>query len=276
MLPKPKESNTEHVKRDSLLCLALMMPYSSEQGLLVMQHEKKMSIFQCDHFRIYSSQKIRLAPHLFTHKIYTTQKCEMGGQSGTALNTEIFMAFWRAVIEDGMYRHTAWTVKVDPDTVFFPQRLRPLLHKYDWGVQKDGLYLNNCGHGLHGPIEVLSQNAIRTLALKTHDCYLAFTGICHGPGDCSWGEDKWVDQCFIRFTDVKRVFAWQLLVEDHCDPWPSWRDCKDWNRVAFHPFKDIFDHQACVERAEATRPSDTSAHHHHHHHAHHPNHKHHK
>merc|ERR1712050_792410 len=50
-----------------------------------------------------------------------------GGKWNTALNTDIFIGVWNAVSLLGRYQYHDWTVKVDPDAVFFPERLRELL-----------------------------------------------------------------------------------------------------------------------------------------------------
>ena len=57
----------------------------------------------------------------------------------------------------------AWVIKVDPDTVWSPARLRPVLHGLSWGLEDDGIYLNNCGEGLHGPVEIFSTRAFLAL-----------------------------------------------------------------------------------------------------------------
>lgn len=54
---------------------------------------------------------------------------QYGGKWGTALNTGVFNRLWTEVITLGRYRKFDWTVKVDPDAVFFPSRLRMLLKR---------------------------------------------------------------------------------------------------------------------------------------------------
>lgn len=76
---------------------------------------------------------------------------------------------------------------------------------------------------------------------------------CNGPCTGWWGEDIWSDQCLYQFTDAKRVFEPRLLLEDHCDPKPGWRDCSDSEVVAFHPFKKPEEYQTCFERASGMK-----------------------
>merc|ERR1719433_578374 len=91
---------------------------------------------------------------------------EFGGKWHTAMNTDIFIRVWDAVIDLGIWKHHAWTVKADPDSVFFPARLRQMLVDEPAGL----IYLNNCKYGLHGPIEVLSQQALSAYANRGRAC----------------------------------------------------------------------------------------------------------
>ncbi|CAE8593382.1 unnamed protein product, partial [Polarella glacialis] len=83
---------------------------------------------------------------------------------------------------------------------------------------------------------VFSQNALRTLALQSKNCFWAENDW----GNWQWGEDMWVDQCFMKTAFENRVFIPQLMVEDHCDHWWGWESCTAVDRVAFHPFKDLW------------------------------------
>lgn len=55
----------------------------------------------------------------------------------------------------------AWVVKLDPDTVFIPERLGPILPS---GSPR--AFIQNCNEGLHGPIEVISREALKRLGLE--------------------------------------------------------------------------------------------------------------
>lgn len=269
-LSKPKPA---HI---SIFCVALFLAYSSEQELLVNSFHRNTSLFQCDHHAIYSSQVLELTPGLISRRIPSTMLAEVGGQWVTVLNLGIFLALYRQLIIDGDYAKFDWTIKVDPDTVWFPQRLRSSLVKYSWGVGGDGIYLNNCPDGLHGPIEVFSKAAFRALGLKTYECNVQLNGpkciqnceqvwnqlkICNGNCIDWWGEDLWVDQCLMRFSEARRALAKDLLQEAHCHPsgWQKkdWKSCKYKEIVAFHPFKDVGEYNKCLDSALADEHSAT-------------------
>lgn len=258
----------------SLFCVVLFLAYTSEQELLLNAFDRKVGVFQCDHHAIYSNQVVELRPGLVSRRISSSMKAELGGQFVTRMNLGVFMALCRQLIIDSDYLNFDWTVKVDPDTVWFPQRLRSSITEYTWGVSGDGIYLNNCPNGLHGPIEVFSQGALHALFLKIPTCNAKFNGpkciqncegvwkqvsVCNGECIDWWGEDIWIDQCLKRFSTARRAFAKDLLQEEHCQLPPSgklprwgktdWASCKYQDVVAFHPFKNVSGYNQCLDNA---------------------------
>jgi hypothetical protein len=229
----------------SLFCFALMLPGSYEQDLLAMQYNAKVSLFQCEGFAVLSNKSIVIAPGLTSGVADSDLQCKKGGEFGTALNLDIFIAVWEKVIADGVYLKHDWTVKVDPDAVFFADRLRSIV-----GVHSEtptGVYLNNCKYGLHGPIEVFSKNAVTSWATGRQQCQDYFWKLCHG--DCFWGEDLFIDQCLWKVLKIRRDNDWRLLTEDHCSPPKDWDSCEDASRVSFHPFKKADAYMKCVKTA---------------------------
>jgi len=103
----------------SLYCFALTIPNSYEQGLLAMQHQRSTSIFACEEYAIFSNASMTIAPGVETHLVNTSLACQFGGEFGTALNLDIFREVWKAVVQETRYNLHEWTVKVDPDAVFF-------------------------------------------------------------------------------------------------------------------------------------------------------------
>lgn len=218
----------------------------------MIQFQQQAGIFQCDAETIYSSQVIEIAPDTVTHAVDSDLKCESGGEFNTALNLPIFLAVWEKVVQEGTFGAYAWTTKVDADSVFFPDRLRYALQKYEKeeAFQKEdslGVYLNNCQYGLHGPVEVFSRSAVKTWSEGTTRCLKHFYHLCDG--DCNWGEDLFIDQCLWKVLGAKREDDWGLLVEDHCSPPENWENCKGSWHVAYHPFKTGYDWMQCFENA---------------------------
>jgi hypothetical protein len=221
-----------------------MVPSSYERGLLAYQYEGAGGVFGCDEYAIYSNVSTEIAPGCFTLKVDMDLRSEMGGEFGTALNTGVFLSIWQSVVGAGRYKLHDWTVKVDPDSVFFAPRLRLLVqsHKEVAG----GVYLNNCKFGLHGPLEVFSTNAVTAWDGAQERCQKHFWNLCSG--DCNWGEDMFIDQC-LNYTGVQRDDDFNQLLEDHCAPPEGWDECLDPVVVAFHPFKTVEEQKACVKNA---------------------------
>jgi len=92
------------------------------------------------------------------------------------------------------------------------------------------MYIMNCKHGLHGPLEVLSRQAVQRLTSRLHECDL----LRQKP----WGEDRFLFNC-LDLLGVRRANEYKLLL---AEPGKCSRDtsaaraCASAN-VAFHPYK---------------------------------------
>jgi hypothetical protein len=243
----------------TLFCFALMVPHSYEQKLLAMQFKAKVSLFACNAYTVYSNATIWVSRGLTTSVVDSNLTCSKGGEFGTVLNTNIFLTIWTKVVSEGLYLEHDWTVKVDPDAVFAPARLRGILQSYK--EVGNGVYLNNCKYGLHGPVEVLSRRAVQAWSQGWPWCQAHFRERCHG--DCLWGEDMFMDQCLSKVLGVTRQNDFRLLAEDHCDPPSGWQSCTDSSMAAFHPFKTLSGYQHCLQntgkKALEGVPASTSA-----------------
>jgi hypothetical protein len=237
----------------SLYCFALMLPEGYELGLLKWQEEHKVGIFGCDKAAVYSNKEIAVAPNVVTEVVNSTLKCGFGGDSQSALNAWIFISVWYQVIHVGDYKKHDWVVKVDPDAVFFADRLGRVLAQH-----KGAGYINNCKYGMHGPIEVFSSGAIDTLA---EDYKRSWDG--KGPKKCiknlhfgQWGEDMFIDQCLDKILDVKpRPTEPKLMCESHCEC-NAWYWCNEGEDVvSYHPFKSIASYKNCLSNALGGGPS---------------------
>jgi hypothetical protein len=224
-----------------------MRPDSYEVKLIKKQHEVGISIFGCDEHTVFSNRPVAYAPGHVSSVVDTNLTCEIGGEFRTAMNAAIFQVVWRKVISDARFRYHDWTVKVDPDSVFFPERLRRTLVERFEQVPPNGVYLNNCKFGLHGPLEVLSRVAVMRWAAGMDGCEAHFRReACEGK-PCPWGEDLSMDQCMWKILKVERVNVSSLLNEAHCES-ADWEYCSAGD-VAFHPFKTVEHYWRCLRNA---------------------------
>lgn len=184
---------------------------------------KHTSVFACGTWSVFSDTD-DLAP--VPVKNIGSLQSKMGSW-GSWCNTQVFLRAWDAVIKEGKYSTKAWTLKVDADTVFAPDRLR-------WHVQQmkpsEPWYLRS-GNMMLGAIEVFSNAAVTVFAEKHGD-------VCIFGLDSS-GEDGYVDDCMQKMK-VPSKTDWNLLRSTRIP-----QDCGDGSAVAFHPFKDVGSFTAC-------------------------------
>jgi len=240
------DNSSQAGKKDTLFCFCLILPRGYEPKLLSLQHAWDAGIFGCDDHAIYSNETVKVTSGIQTMVIDSNLSAPRGGEFKTALNLDIFITVWNKVILEGRFMHFEWTVKVDADVVFFPDRLRIALWRHVPDSDR-GVYLNNCKFGLHGPIEVFSHKAVQSWGAGYKRCIKHFTRLCSG--DCKWGEDMFIDQCLKRVIKCRRDDEFSLLMEDHCDPPPQWESCNATNITAFHPFKHVLDYRRCLMNA---------------------------
>jgi len=242
---------------NSMFCFALMLPFGGERKLLAYQWSKGASIFACNGYAVYSNMSLQVGPGLNTKIVASNLACGFGGDSNTALNSWIFIAVWDKVTNDQEYRRYKWVVKADPDCVFFPDRLVPILR-----ANAQASYINNCQYGLHGPIEVFSRAAIDRLA---QDYAQSYDG--KAPARCVkeqnfglWGEDMFIDQCFNQVLKLPiRATEPRVLCEDHCDCSEFFWCTAGADRVAYHPFKTVGAYDACIGNALTQTPPSVMA-----------------
>jgi len=227
----------------SLYCFSLMMPFGYEVSLIRTQLAKGASIFSCNAWDVISNESVVLSPGppsiIRTEVMPGNMVCKFGGPYDTALNSEIFWRVWVKVFELKRFVEYDWSVKMDPDAVWLPNRL--LMHVVD-REPASLVYLNNCDEGLHGPIEVISKGGMKAFDLgKQH---------CHDLLIKEWmtyGEDVWVRRC-MGLLSVARIDDYMLLREKACKPFKDPMPC-DTQAVAFHPLKSPARYFACLDQA---------------------------
>jgi hypothetical protein len=226
------------------------------------------SIFGCDEFVVFSNVSTVIAPgepqpgrkhlrdvsagtpllttrfHGDLEPLHSKQPME------TILNANVFMRVWDAVLLDGRYGRHDWVVKVDPDTVFFPDRLKQHLLTLSSSSKAKGMYFLNCKKtlGFFGALEVISRSAVET--------YFKSKALCRE--SLPWermGEDFWMHGC-LGFVGVEKEIDYDLLSDSYCDEQPS--PCVS-NKVAFHPFKTALSYSKCYSEAMNLPQTDKHA-----------------
>jgi len=144
----------------SLFCFTVISLTNYELDLMRLQMEKGLGVIACEDYAVFSDGKKWLSagptflgqgPQMLVETVEVPNLHVSGATEVNSaalesswLNTEDFMAVWEKVISDGVFRKRDWTVKVDPDAVFLPARLRAVLGtSTDIPVNKS-TYLRNC------------------------------------------------------------------------------------------------------------------------------------
>jgi len=200
-----------------------------EGRIVEAMRKAKASIFSCDGSAIYQGAQAAK------------------GEWKSIKNTDIFAKVWEDVKGGGEYLKHPWTVKVDADAVFFPDRLRLKIQKYIKPPPRTALYFHNIDFKFNfmGALEVMTKEAVVTLLAGFGDC-LEHIGT-------DGGEDIFTMQCLdalgvghmddFSFLDDKYAHpgSFNLFDVDACDN-PA--------VVAFHPYKAVNSWMGCYKVAQ--------------------------
>jgi len=214
---------------------------------------RRTGIFACQEYAVYSDfqelQQIGIGPdgmEIMTALIPPVRQLSglLGdvSQAKTCTSASTSLTIWDLVKHDGRFRHHHWTVKVDPNAVFLPDRIKLVLKKHTTPAQS--LYVMNCNK--NGPpqmlqaLEVLSRKAMESYAVHYWKCKasLKWQGLC---------EARFMAACLDQLG-VKRLGEWQMLGDSSC----TYAACSDGTRVAFqHEYQDEKSWITCFEEAIA-------------------------
>jgi len=215
-----------------------------EVDLIRSQFQRRASIFACNDYAVISSQSLSLGQDECGKRVSawpnTVLKPADVGQldyahgvtTNSFLNTQTFISAWDMLMSSGTIWSHAWIVKVDPDAVLFPDRLRRHLapHTGPPNFVLNCLY-NNVAR-LFGAIEVFSIPAIAQ--------YHTNPAACKNMDWHGWGEDSYMQKC-MSVLNVPSVLDYSLVGDQRCRAVP----CTDHATAAFHPFKDPGAYWAC-------------------------------
>jgi len=226
----------------ALYCFMMSMTSGYEPDLIRKQIVKHAGIFNCKVHQVFSTEELDLGNGFFATKIGAAVSKK--GAWGSWLNTENFLRAWDSILAEGKFRSCDWTVKADPDAVFFPDRLQLHLKQSFPGGTAGSFYIRNCpkSFGMLGSLEVFSTAAVDKFGHNRHTCREKWH-----PEDS--GEDGYIQACMEGIGVVgKEDFS--LLIDGYC----GFGSCANnhWN-VAFHPYKDKSSWFQCWDQVVAAR-----------------------
>jgi len=237
---------------------------STELELLKEQKRRGVSIFRCAESAVYSDVEVPIALGMSTIKVEDVKNdfhFAKRKSTGAWVNTGMFIQVWKKIGEAQYWARHNYVVKVDPDAVFFPNKLYEKLRGR--GVTAEGVYFENCkyvDYGYFGNLEVFSKIAFGTLLGNLDTCYTEVPwkiGIKNGKYG-PMGEDLFAQVC-MDSKGVTKVEAWDLTTDGACEadrPEAQKKNkkyqptCAGTSTPTIHPFKDPKEYFACMEAAE--------------------------
>jgi len=251
----------------SLFCFSVIRVEGYEADLMRDQMAQGAGIFACDEFAVFSAASYVGAATTYWHPAsddnivqpMVTLNLGLGpvgrvdtiafeptyvgtSMDHTAGNTKLFLRVWQQVLATGKHINTDWTLKVDPDAVLFPSRLRSQLLPHNG----QNTYIVNCNKPgmnpmMFGSVEIFSKLAMQNFFVRQQECL-------DGLSWKAWGEDYFMGQCLDKLG-VGRTDMFDLVSDGVC----KGVDCGNPNAAAFHPKKDSASWMACLRQAEASR-----------------------
>jgi len=229
----------------TLFCFSVMAPAGHEHDLVVWQLRHGVSIFACEEHAVFSNSSVQIGPGVRAHVVNHQLRCRPNAGADWAFNGWMFIEIWRGVILHGMWQYHDWTVKVDPDAVFFPDRLRYLLREHQGDT-----CLINCKVGVHPPTQAVRRNAMAVLAedyasswdgKSPKTCMMRLQPIEYG--NCT--RDTFLDACLSKVLLSKPTLVNQRL---SCH---SACNCKEWSQcntdyASFHPHRTVESYEGCM------------------------------
>lgn len=226
----------------TLFCFEIIRAGTYEKDVVVKQKEIGASIFGCEASVVASDEVIDLGDG--TSTISVGDLSTGSGVETHFANTDIFSRTFDMFKEKGEIFKYDFVVKVDPDAVFLPTRLKERLRtEVPRSQQKPSVYFQNCFFQdkpwMFGAIEVLSIGALNAY-------YSGRESQCRSQLDYdNMGEDTFLAKCLdLLHVEAKQDF--DLLSDGYCSEAPG--DCKS-GQVTYHPFKDPGSWEVCFHAA---------------------------
>jgi len=219
----PAAGKGEQVAGDRLFCFMAYLPGSKEVDLMNVAKKRKASIFACDGSAVFES----------------FQSASNGWDTGeaTLANTDVFLNVWKQVKKNKQYLEYDWTVKVDPDAVLVPDRLRAHIRALNPPAFRPIYLKNNAidkglgNNGFLGAVEVFSKQAVQIYLDNWKGCKQSF--------GLNASEDGFFKGC------MDALGVGFMLDSQMFNPDKSPGACSQQDKAAFHPLKQSDQWECC-------------------------------
>lgn len=173
------------------------------------------------------------------------------------LNSPTFIGAWNIILGSNVWIKSDFTVKADPDAVFFPERLRPYLkfhpnfrHHNPWFSTNCKFGENNEKDALFGSLEVFNKKSMKELSTKAKICKEELPWLRRG-----WGEDRYIQECMMQIVEASHSNMERELKDNACghakQPKKKYT-CDESAAVAYHPYKTLGEWKQCYETSVGT------------------------
>ena len=253
----------------SLFCFAMYVvdmgppgkrPPNHQLELLRTQHQASTSIFGCPEYAVYSDVTADIGGGVSTKVVSDVDgdwhDYKRKDKPNMWANSMIYFQTWKAIKAEGSWSKHDWVVKVDPWSVFMPQRLVDFLATQS--TTATGNYYETCEfvqEGAFGALEVTSNKAFGVFLERLDECKANLK--YGGGGDWKygpWGEDLFQQRCLDRHG-IDKLPGYGLTNTGTC---PNNRpktertntkyvpSCYDFKAAVLHPFRDTKGYFACL------------------------------
>jgi len=239
-----------------------------EIALLRMQYERKLGVFSCPGYDVFSDANVNIGQGYDAIKVddpLNEFHLVKRKKSKTWVNTGMFKQVWKKISEKGTWANFDWVIKLDADAVFVPWRLQKVLSMQP--VSWTGTYVENCAgvqYGFFGNVEVLSHKAFETLNDNIDSCsqnikWASMRATPWGP----IGEDLFAQKC-MDSKGVSKIQNFDMSVDGVCpEVKKKWGkspksskalkvDCAQVTAPVMHPFKEKDAWIECYEKTLTT------------------------
>lgn len=247
----------------TLFCWSVMnCQNQAEVDTIKGQLRHRIGIFACDNVAVISGCKMNLGEgHKFPNgskvKVETwlnpAQPVPMGNlaagdDTNSFKNSDIFIRAWDMLVKSKVVFGHDWTVKCDPDAVFFAYRARWHLKKFPLNFPA---YVRNCNFRgapkLFGAVEIANEQAM----IK----YDQVGDQCKQLDWPHWGEDEWIATCMLTKLQARPLDDFELVGDHRCMS----AECGDTWRAGFHDYKSWQMYKKCWDTSKAAEKAKAQA-----------------